>query len=45
MHTLRLQLQDTQLNGAPIDKIIIEFPTADVGDVYVDVTDPNAAPT
>ena len=45
MHTLRLQLQDTQLNGATIDKIIIEFPTAVVGDVFVDVTDPNAAPT
>lgn len=45
MHTLRMQLQDTQLNGVDIDKIIIEFPTAVVGDVFVDVTDPNAAPT
>ncbi len=45
MHTLRLQLAESQLNGVAIDKIIIEFPTAVVGDVFVDVTDPNAAPT
>lgn len=45
MHTLRLQLAESQLNGVAIDKIIIEFPTEVVGDVFVDVTDPNAAPT
>lgn len=45
MHTLRLQLAESQLNGVAIDKIIIDFPTAVVGDVFVDVTDPNAAPT
>ena len=45
MHTLRLQLQDTKLNGADIDQIILEFPTNVVGDVMVDVTDPTAAPT
>lgn len=45
MHTLRLQLAESQLNGVAIDKIIIEFPTDVVGDVLVDVTDPNAAPT
>lgn len=45
MHTLRLQLQDTQLNGVDIDKIIIDFPTTVVGDVFVDITDPNATPT
>lgn len=45
MHTLRLQLAESQLNGVAIDKIIIDFPTEVVGDVFVDVTDPNAAPT
>lgn len=45
MHTLRLQLAESQLNGVAIDKIIIDFPTAVVGDVFVDVTDPNAVPT
>lgn len=45
MHTLRLQLAESQLNGVAIDKIIIEFPTEVVGDVFVDVTDPNAVPT
>lgn len=45
MHTLRLQLAESQLNGVAIDKIIIEFPTEVVGDVFVDVTNPNASPT
>lgn len=45
MHTLRMQLQDTQLNGVDIEYIVLYFPTDVVGDVLVDVTDPNAAPT
>lgn len=45
MHTLRMQLQDTQLNGVDIEYIVLYFPTEVVGDVLVDVTDPNAAPT
>ena len=44
MHTLRLQLQDTQLNGVDIDEIMIIFPNDIVGDVLVDITDPNATP-
>ena len=45
MHTLRLQLQDTKLNGVDIDQVILEFPTNVVGDVMVDITNPDAAPT
>lgn len=45
MHTLRLQLEDTQLNGVDIEEITLEFPTAVVGDVSVDITDPYATPT
>lgn len=44
MHTLRLQLQDTQLNGVDIDEIMIIFPNDIVGDVLVDITDPKATP-
>ena len=45
MHTLRLQLEDTKLNGVDIDYVVLYFPTDVVGDVLVDITDPYATPT
>lgn len=45
MHAMRIVLQDDQIMQTPVDRIELSFPTAVVGDVTVDITDPTAPAT